>query len=154
MLMSGKIHIMIGVARSGKSTVCEQLVRKTDNQPRVIVCADDIRLAISGQRFNKLTEDFVKATKLTMIRALFHRNHYVLVDGTHTKLFHIEELAEIDPNFEYTIVDTPVEECIRRAILTQQDDLIPVIQRMDIQLKELLIDFDIKIKNLREKYHK
>lgn len=145
---------MVGIARSGKSTICEQLARKTDNRPRVIVCSDDIRLALSGDRFNPLCEDFVKGIKLTTIRALFYRSHYVIVDGTHTQLFHIEELAKIDPEFEYTVVNTSAEECIRRAILTQQDDLIPVIQRMDKQLQDLLMNFDEKIESLRKKYRK
>lgn len=157
----GKLAFLIGLPRSGKSTIAEKWIRRqiqfnsvrrfVDNecennftdefhtqcsQPRVVVCADDIRLAF-GHRWNSLAEGFVDATKHTMIRALL-QNHDVLVDGTHTTLSHIKRLFEIDPEAEFLFVDTPPGICKTRAEETEQYDLIPVIDRMSCQLIELV----------------
>lgn len=138
-----KIHILIGLPRAGKSTRAEELKRK---HGAVIVRADDIRLELTGQRFQALAEDYVHATKMLMIRTLYRTGHIIIADGTHTRPEHIAELAKIDPVFTYDIIDTDKEECIRRAILTQQDDLIPVIERMAIQLEQLKKDLPLREK--------
>lgn len=153
--MKGHLHIVFGLPRSGKSTFCNQLVRKTDNQPRAIVSGDDIRLALTGDRYNDLAEQFVSSIKYTMIRALYSRGHYVIVDGTYSNLYNWNPLFKIDSNLEYTRIDTSKEECIRRAILTQQDDLIPVIERMYdnfIQWNNGMGDYKFSLEQFRKNY--
>ena len=61
----------------------------------------------------------------------------VLIDGTHTQEKSVKELLRIDKNAIFYLVDTPIEECQKRAIATKQEYLITkgVIERMDIQLK-------------------
>lgn len=156
----GKLAFLMGLPRSGKSSIAEQWTRKqiqfnsvrrfVDNEcessfgidndlwslPRVIVCSDDIRIAL-GHRWNSLAEGFVDATKHTMIRALL-QNHDVLVDGTHTTPSHIVRLFEIDSEAEFFFVDTPPGICKTRAEKTGQKDLLPIIDRMSHQLMELV----------------
>lgn len=159
-MKNGKLIILSGCPRSGKSTIANRWVnneidienntiidtlidnetgfaiRRLPKNPRVIVCSDDIRLALTGERFNINVEGFVHAIQKVMIKSLLNRGFDVIVDGTHTKLEHIQELLYIDPTADYLIVDTPYNECINRAICTDQTDLIKVIGRMDKQLSE------------------
>jgi predicted kinase len=148
----GKLIIAIGPPRSGKSTICNDwinykidiannstynrkgLTKIFSESPRVIVCSDDIRLALTGERFNINTEGFIHAIQKVMIKSLLNRGFDVIVDGTNTLLEHIKELLYIDPNADYLIVDTPPEVCKERAIATNQSDLLPVIDRMSKQL--------------------
>ena len=139
-----------GCARSGKSTVAKRWANYEINfekgyykiasrglydLPRVIVCADDIRLSL-GFRYNWRLEDYVHCVKNTMIKSLLYK-HDVLVDGTHTTKGSIIALLNIDIDADYYRMDTSVEECCRRAVATGQDDLIPVIERMGKQLSSL-----------------
>lgn len=143
---------MIGLARSGKSTIAEAWVnyeidfnghgsyiscQHHNKIPRVIVCADDIRIALSNDRYNSLCEPMVHAIKSTMIRALLLK-HDVLVDGTHTTEGSIIELLNIDPGATHCLVYTPPLICKERATRTKQEDLHPVIDRMATQLNKLI----------------
>lgn len=157
----GKLAFLMGLPRSGKSSIAEKWTRRqiqfnsvrrfVDNEcennftdevnvqsgrPRVVVCSDNIRLAL-GHRWNSLAEGFVDATKHTMIRALL-QNHDVLVDGTHTTPSHIKRLFEIDSEAEFIFVDTPPGICRVRAEETGQTDLLPVIDKMAHQLMKLV----------------
>jgi predicted kinase len=123
----GKLYFTVGAARCGKSTYCNRWVKEAPN--RVIVCSDDIRKAISGDRFNSLTEGYVQAIKYTMIRAYLDRGFDVIADGTHTTEQHMYELLRIDNNAQYILIDTKKNICIQRAKDTNQSDLKHVIDR-------------------------
>lgn len=170
----GKLIITIGSPRSGKSTICNKWVnneidienntiidtlidngvgfaiRRLPENPRAIVCSDDIRLALTGERFNANAEGFVHAIQKVMIKSLLNRGFDVCVDGTHSKLEHIKELLYIDPDADYLIVDTPPEVCKERAIATNQSDLLPIIDRMWKQLSEWKDDAENQISLLRK----
>ena len=147
-----QIFFLQGLARSGKSTVAKRWVnfevdikdgeliernqgKKSEEPPRVIVCADDIRLTF-GHRFNWMVEDYIHAIKNTMIKTL-RQKHSLVIDGTHTTKGSIIAVLNIDINADYYRIDTSVETCCQRAIATNQSDLIPVIQRMGQQLATL-----------------
>lgn len=152
-----KLFFFIGLPRSGKSLMAkrwlENKITFLDNNcyteknrccggtcekdlvPRVVVCADDIRLAL-GHRWNGFVEPYVNATKLVMIRTLLQK-HDVLVDGTHTTTKSIGELLNIDKDAIPYIIPTLPTECKRRAKETNQEDLYPVIDRMHHQLLSL-----------------
>jgi len=155
----GKLYFLVGMARSGKSTIANNwsryLCNITNNQltnnypsiemssstlnyitPRVVVCGDDIRLALHGQRFNRLAEGIIEEIKYITIRALLHRGYDILVDGTNTTLTSIKKLLYIDKTADFYIVDTPLKICIDRAVDTKQCDLVPIIHRMNKQLCE------------------
>lgn len=151
-----KLYFLIGLPRSGKSSFSKKWVEDkinilenniyTENKncycqnlnPRVIVCADDIRLAL-GHRWNGLVEPYVNATKLTMIRTLLQK-HDVLVDGTHTTERSIRELLDINKDAIPYYIPTSPEECKKRAKETNQKDLYPIIDRMYNQIVELAND--------------
>ncbi len=130
-----KLYFTIGMPRCGKSTYCDEWVKNGEN--RVIVCSDNIRKALSGQRYQPLAETMVFAIKHIMIRAHLERGASVIVDGTHSTEISIQRLLEIDNNAVAVIFDTPAEECIKRAINTKQEDLIPVIKRIENNLLKL-----------------
>lgn len=154
--MSGKITLLIGLPRSGKSTWANEVwIREHDwyGYPRLILSGDDIRKAICGERFNSYTEDFVAATLHVALRALFNRGHHILVDDTHSSWKNILPKLYIDPNLEveWMIPNKEVHSkefkeyvglCKLRAINTNQADLIPVIERMASNLAKLLPTFD------------
>ena len=94
----GKLYFTIGLPRSGKTTKCNvwaqdyhteivghQLIfnELNNSNPRTIVCADEIRLAVYGQRWWTEGEELVHAIQRIMIVSLLNR-HDVIVDGTHT----------------------------------------------------------------------
>ena len=134
--MTGKLYFCIGIPRCGKSTYCEKWVAE---QPRrVIVCSDDIRLALHGQRYEALAETMVFAIKHVMIRAHLARGFDVIVDGTHSTSVSIKRLLEIDKNATAIMFDTTMEECIRRATATGHLDLTTgPIQRIANNIAEI-----------------
>ena len=159
-LESNQMHhlfFLIGLPRSGKTSTVHRWLNydidicnnntidrsgnKFEFPSRVTVCADDIRLSM-GHRWNGFVEDYVHATKIMMIRTLLHK-HDVLVDGTHTTAKSIKQLLAIDKNAQYYIVNTPPEECKKRATVTNQEDLHPIIDSMNEQLWRLA-DFHTK----------
>lgn len=133
----GKILIAIGMPRAGKSTYANCWVRQPSELPRVIVCADDFRLALHGQRFASRAESMVAATVNVAIRALYERGHHVLCDETSTSETSIRRILEIDREADYILIDTPKFVCIERAYSTNQSDLVPVIERIHLQLEKL-----------------
>ncbi len=105
--------------------------------PRVVVEDDAIRKALTGDRFNFPAESQVYAIKYGMIRTLIQQGYEVLVDDTHTTEISIKRLIEIDTNADFVFIDTDVDECIQRAINTNQTDLVGVIQRHHANLRRL-----------------
>lgn len=164
----GKLYVLIGIARSGKSSIAKQwqnfdvdircntlidrsmVKRGNEENSRVVVCADDIRLALHGQPFIQTAEGVVHTVKELMIKTLLIGGNDVLVDGTHTKLEYIKDLLYIDSTADFYIVDTPPEVCKERAKETNQEYLLPVIDRMHIQLSTWKNDAFNKIEELRK----
>lgn len=148
----GNLFFCLGCPRSGKSTFADKWVKHPAYRPRVIVCSDDIRLALHGQRYKREAEPMVWAINGYMAEALLARGHDVLIDGTNTTDSSIERLLQIDIDARPFLIDTPKEECLRRAVETEQGDLLPVIERVHAQL-EALKEYGIerKIAEIREK---
>lgn len=127
----------IGLPRSGKSTICTKWAN--EKPMRAIVNSDSIRLALTGKRYEPLAETMVFATKHVMIRALLERGFDVIVDGTHSTEISIKRILEIDINATVIPVFTDCSECIKRAKDTNQEDLIPSIERINNNLR--MLDF-------------
>lgn len=175
---NGRLFFLIGIARSGKSTVANRWVNyhcnirknelvdrychfgeyihpKSDNEnPRVVVNADQIRLTLHGKRFWPQAEPMVEAIKLFMIRHFLDSGYDVLVDGTHTTKKSIRKLLEIDHNADFYLVDTPAQVCKDRARACGQEDLVVrgVIDRMDAHLKEWKANPEETINELRKEF--
>ncbi len=145
-MKQSRLHFTISAPRAGKSTYCTQWVRFFGESvdcgdpgycPRTIVCADEIRLAMHKQRYNRAAEPMVFAVKNFMIKALIGRGMNVIVDGTHTTETSIRRLLEIDLDAVPHLIETPKDVCLERAVQTDQRDLIPHIERTHDQLTRL-----------------
>ena len=148
--MLGKLYFLIGLARSGKSTVARKWenykIDISDNNkltsmvlqdtPRIVVCADWIRLAMHGQPFAQEAEEIVHALKNMMARMYINNGYDVLIDGTHTADKSIKDLLRIDKKAIFYLCNTTAAECKKRAIMSNQEYLIEknVIDRMEKQL--------------------
>jgi len=137
------LYCACGLARCGKSTFANWWV--TNHDKRTIVSGDDIRLALTGQRYNPAAEHIVQSLKYTFIRAMLLRNFTVFHDGTNTTLnsvHNMEKLAEsVNEKITWVYFNTPLDECQRRAKLHHQDDLLEAIDRMSkniIQTKQYI----------------
>jgi GTPase SAR1 family protein len=159
--MAGKISILVGLPRSGKSTFARSWLGEYDKYNRVVTNGDNVRLALTNQRYNEYIERHVHAIYLTMVKALVLGDNHVLCDDTHTTWHSIIELLYIDPNA--TVLFHPhrpkdvielqkqMERSIGYARSTNQEDLIPVIARMTDNLDRLIFDnFDRKLEANRE----
>ena len=114
----------VGLPRSGKSTWARQ-----QNQP--IVCPDAIRMALYGQAYVRTAEVIVWAHAKLMVASLFEAGHdIVILDATNTMSRYRDEWLDDRWVIQYVLFSTRKDECIRRAIDTNQSYLISVIERM------------------------
>ncbi len=126
--MPNKLLILtVGLPRSGKSTWSQKM-----GHP--IVSPDAIRLALHGQRFVATAEPIVWATAKLMVASLFEAGHSaVIVDACHNTIKRRNEW--LDSRWEIKLVSFPADAapCIARARMTGREDLIPVIERMNVE---------------------
>lgn len=124
MIEEDKILILtVGLPRSGKSTWAIQ-----QNLP--IVNRDSIRLALYNQPYIQEMENFVSLIEQTMVKSLFNAGHNkIILDATHLKMKYIESWKE-KYLVELKYFDTPIKTCKQRAIDTNKEYLIDVIDRM------------------------
>lgn len=123
--------MVVGLPRSGKSTEA-----RTMRHP--IVCPDAIREALHGTPYLPSMEPYVWAIARTMVEALFNAGHEcVTLDATNmTK--HYRNVWKSDKWTRYFIhVPTSADICKERAILTNQEYLLDVIDRMNAQFQPL-----------------
>lgn len=116
---------MVGLPRSGKSTLIEKTYRF---HGYAVVNPDNVRLAVHGQAFIPSAEPFVWATVYAMVDALRRSGCNVVIDATNTT--NERRKPWLDRGAKFHVLDTPKEECIERAKSTNREDLIPVIERM------------------------
>ena len=117
--------MMVGLPRSGKSTIAKEL-----RHP--IVNPDSIRRSIHGQDYFELAEPLVWAHAQIMVRSLFLSGHdTVILDATNITRERRDEWKCDLYRRVYVKVPTKKEECIRRAIDTGQEVLVSIIEHMD-----------------------
>lgn len=111
------LHIMVGVPRSGKSTMVKALVSNA-KVPTTIVSRDDFR-RVCGYRFFEPMEPMIKALSMLSISAALIRGIDVYCDETHTTRKSREELVKLakqyDAHFTLVTVDCNKDELFRRA---------------------------------------
>lgn len=139
--MAAKTRLLIcmtGLPRSGKSTVAYVLAC-VRNAP--IVNRDSIRLALYGERFLKPAELMVRVIAKVMVEALFRVGHTtVIVDETNMKRSTRDYWREGDWTTQFLAVRTSFSECIRRANVTKDEAIRPVIMRMNDYAEALAED--------------
>lgn len=122
-----RLICMMGLPRSGKSTVARALSRALGAP---VVNRDAIRLAMHGQRYQKLAEDLVKALAKVMVRSLAMYHDAVIVDETNLKRATREFWCDVDWETSFLHVDTTMNVCRARARAMGDDTIQPVIEKM------------------------
>ena len=126
---------MVGLPRSGKSTIVAQLSRELGAP---IVRRDAIRLALHGMRFKDEAEPMVKVMSLYMIRSLFIAGHDIVIcDETNYSRAARNSLRSAHWDTIWYPVLTDPEVCKERAAATNQLDLIPIIEEMAARYEPL-----------------
>lgn len=130
--------LTIGLPRSGKTTWARK-----EGVP--IVNPDSIRYALHGQRFQPLAEPMVWAIAMIMVRSLFLAGHEkVIVDATHMTRKRRDFWKSPDWQISFRTFETSKEECIRRAIELNDQEIIPVIERMEAEFEPLDLQTELK----------
>ena len=114
------LYLMVGLPRSGKSTI-------TNTMGYPIVNPDSIRLALHGQAFIGDAEPMVWVIAKYMVKSLFLAGHSdVILDATNITKARRDEWKSKKWNRQFVVVDTPKDVCLERA----NEALIPIIERM------------------------
>ncbi|MDQ0339693.1 putative kinase [Caldalkalibacillus uzonensis] len=123
------IYIMVALPRSGKSTYVAQHFGALPK-----VSADQLRLLIHGRRFWAEKEHEVWRVRDIMLKALMEQQLDVVIDETNVTRKNRRPMLKLARTYGYNavaiVINTPVEICKQRAIQSNQEDLLPVIEEM------------------------
>lgn len=126
-----RLVLMIGLPRSGKSTLANKM-----GYP--IVSRDAIRMALHGKPFLPEAEQIVTSIEEYMVRSLFIAGHNtVVVDACHVQRRQRDRWRSKHWVREFYWVNTSPDICHDRADETDQDYLHAVIARMSKQFDPL-----------------
>lgn len=122
------LYVMVGLPRSGKSTIAKGL-----NCP--IVNKDSIRLALHGQIFRQESESMVTAIETLMVDSLLIAGHdKIVIDATNTISSFRDKWRKVaiayDMTINFIVCNASKVECMERAEYCDRQDLIPVIEKM------------------------
>lgn len=121
--------LMMGLPYAGKSTTADKLSQVL-NAP--IVSPDAVRVALHGLRFSAPAEPLVWWVTRMMVRALFLTGHPVVILDSTANTRKRRDVWRGPEAWETVIcpVATPVEVCLGRARAAEDDEIVPVIERM------------------------
>ena len=128
MIEENTLIATVGLPRAGKSTWIEKM---HDAHGWPVAEVDAFRYALHGTHYNKQAEPLVWNHVRIAVRALFRGHHdVVMLDSTMITEETRNKFA--DENFQVVFKEfhTDKETCIERAEITDQDYLVPVIERM------------------------
>lgn len=130
MTVLARIVVVAGLPYSGKSHYVDACVDACS----AVVCPDDIRLALHGQRYAPTSEPFVWAIAEVMARALLARHSTVYIDATNTtekrRATWINLARELGARCELHVILTDTKTCLERARQAKDHAIEPVIERM------------------------
>jgi adenylylsulfate kinase-like enzyme len=149
----GRLYFLVGLPQAGKSSRANEWVRGdklpdrgdgfdffevfTFDRPRVVLAGDDFRHALHGHEFQIEAEGMVCAVIDCAARALLGRGFDVLIDETSTSEATLLRYYRLDIDARPVFVDTPADECNRRAAANGRPYLLGPIDRMAAQLNHL-----------------
>jgi predicted kinase len=132
--MMSKLIMMMGLPYSGKSTLVEMI---NDMYLTIIVSADRIRKTIHGQKYYQDCEDFVWGIRNIMLNELMKQKLFVIIDETNTTISRRKKIVNLCEKYNYKLFAIellPAKDiCIERARKNDDNDIIPVIERMSKQ---------------------
>ena len=150
-MTKGKLTVLIGLPRSGKSTYSR--LWEAGGDMRVVVSSDTVQLATHGHVYLGITTGLCHEIYYIMIRTLLLQGYDVLADDTHSSTSSLLKLFSIQQDLHWFHIDTPEEECIRRAHLTNQSYLEKPIQRLAAQFrKNFPVSVDETMNRLKQEY--
>lgn len=125
--------LTMGLPYSGKSTWAREQVKLG----AAIVCPDSIRLAIHGYRFIKSAENYVWTVARTMVDALFHAGHnMVIVDACSISKSHRYRWFSSSWTTRLALFDVSPQTCKFRAIQLGDQIILPFIEQMSNEWEE------------------
>ena len=159
-----KVLILTGLSGSGKSTFARQFCAENPNWLRVN--RDDLRrslLPISlsdywqtwPDREKNRVENLVNELQKTAILDGLARGWHILIDNTNLKLSYINEFRKLltghfdEVEIRYVLIDTPVDECIRRDENRTDSVGEAVIQKQTEQLTIMKKNFKFRTETLK-----
>ena len=142
--MTKSLVLTVGLPRSGKTSWIRNFVEH-EGQPIGIVCPDDIRKAMYGERFIKGMEPFVWAVVPVVIRSMFMSVYDIVVlDATSiTRASRDKWQSPGEWDTYFKLIDTPPSECIDRSFKVDggyHKTMKGVIERMAEQFEDLGTD--------------
>ena len=122
-----ELILTVGFPYSGKSTWAK-------NQGCPIVNPDSIRIALHGQRFFSDAEPLVWAIAKMMVKSLFLAGHKkVILDSTNISIKRRKEWKSENYHLSIALFVWDSKTCINRARENNDEDIIPIIEKMSIQ---------------------
>lgn len=125
-----KFIMFVGLPGSGKSTLAATLAAETGTK---IVSPDKIREELYGNESIQGDPKLVFATAKARIKQFIKEDYSVIYDATNLQQKWRGDILEILPNgtnTESIIVNTPLEECLRRNLLRDRHVPVHVIKNM------------------------
>ena len=108
---------MVGLPGSGKSTIVQQLMQKYDLQ---CVSGDQLKWMVYGKQFDATLEKDMLLTKHYRMLLFLLDKHSIVVDDCHLDTEYRDTLRNIaahcSAHCRSIVMDTPLEECIRRDL--------------------------------------
>ena len=136
------IYVLVGLPASGKTTIAKKMVEKGCKR----VNKDDLRAMIDFGNYSLEMERFINAVQEQIIWCAIKSRFDIVVDNTNLNPVHIKALKyqaiALGANIEIRIVDTPVQECIRRDALRDKSVGEKRINDMYDQYLELLLELN------------
>jgi predicted kinase len=126
-----KLKMLVGLPRSGKSTWAENNKVDTD----VVISADRLRRLIHGKRFDANEEAYVWQVREYILKTILDQGHDIIIDETNLTKKRRQKTLRLAKEKGYHIqayvfYGIPIEELHRRAIETDQENLIHIIDLM------------------------
>ena len=157
-----KLLVLIGPSGSGKSTFARKMAEEKMKQGEdvIIVGRDKLREMMFGYSEATVKEHYkaedlgireykVSEVQDTIIRQAIREGKTVIVDNTHLKKSYITSLGNYNVEVECILVETSMEECIKRDSERERSVGKEVIIKQFKQLSSLKNNFDFKIENFK-----
>lgn len=129
-----KLIFTCGFPRSGKTTL-QKFMNK--NIEMVTVSADDLRWLVYGQRYFQPGENYVWSVRETMIINLMQQRKTIFIDECNNTIGRRNNIIRLARKYEYDItcmfINVKASECRKRALNEGDFEIIPVIDKMEIE---------------------